>query len=254
MPRVTDDLIPNTARIGGLHEPAPLRRPGRAPRWATLLVAALIAGSGLAAWGIAHQPERITDVALEGARAPVPLDVILLLDESGSFASYGAIRAEAIKQLTEWAPANLRADDTITVIAFADSAVVRMPTTNVEDLTSHGTELFYAQSPGGGTTILPALQLAIEATIDNENPRTVIAITDTLIGDANSDAAAELTARLNAATMTTITPSGVRVAGDWHEAFPWEHQVDADAGSSGSTSLAIANALAHAIGQTVVRR
>jgi Mg-chelatase subunit ChlD len=254
MRRISDNLSPNSARPGGLREPAPLRRPGRAPWWAALVAAALLAGIGWATWMVTHQPQQITDVVLTGHRAPVPLDVVLLLDESGSFAAYEAIRTEAITQLTEWAPANLRPDDTITVIAFTDTAVVRMPTMTVGALTSQQAELSYAESPGGGPSILPALQLATEITANRGSPRTVIAITDTLVSDANSNTSAELAAQLNAATMTTITPSGSEITRDWHDAFPWEHRVDADADSAGSTSLAIANALAHATGQSVERR
>ncbi|MFT3942690.1 MAG: hypothetical protein QM705_02535 [Ancrocorticia sp.] len=98
MPLVTDDLTPNAARIGGLREPARLRRPGRLPWWVPLLAAVVLAAAWWGAWELAHQPQRITDVTLEGDRAPVPLDVVLLLDESGSFVSYGAVRTEAISQ------------------------------------------------------------------------------------------------------------------------------------------------------------
>lgn len=250
---MTDDLTPNAARIGVLREPAPLRRPGRVPWWAPLLAASVLAVAGWGAWELTHQPQRIADVALEGDRAPVPLDVVLLLDESGSFASYEAVRTEAITQLTQWAPDNLRADDTITVIAFADTAVVRMATTTVGELAERGAQLSFDESPGGGTAILPALRLATDVTADSGNPRTVIAITDTVVADADAGVAADLVAQLNAPTQTVITPTGVGVTPDWQDAFPWEHRADADAGSAGSTSLAIAEALAHATGQSVRR-
>ncbi|WP_203750371.1 VWA domain-containing protein [Cellulomonas chitinilytica] len=251
---MTGLLEPNEARIGDLREPARLRRTRRVPLWAPLLVVALLAGGGRAAWEVIHRPERITDVALSGARSPVPLDVVLLLDESGSFAAYESVRAEAITQLTDWAPANLRADDTLTVVAFTDEAVVRMPTTTVGELAARGAPLSAARAPGAGTSILPALRTALGNVADTGHPRTVIAITDTMVGDADPDAAAEAAARLDAITMTTITPSGVAVTPGWRDAFPWAHHVDADADSAGSTSLAIAEALAHATGQRVVRR
>ncbi|WP_454167864.1 hypothetical protein [Microbacterium lacticum] len=136
---------------------------------------------------------------------------MLLLDEFGSFSDYEAVRAEAIAQLTAWAPDNLRSYDTITVIAFADTAVLRMPTTRVGNLAAHGAELSFDESAGGGTAILPALQLAAEATIGSGSPRTVIAITDTVIADTDADAVADLVAQLNAPTLTVITPTGVGV-------------------------------------------
>lgn len=253
MPLVTDDLTPNVARIGGLREPARLRRPGRLPWWVPLLAAVVLAAAGWGAWELTHQPRRITDVALEGDRAPVPLDVVLLLDESGSFASYEAVRTEAITQLTQWAPDNLRTDDTITVIAFADTAVVRMATTTVGELAERGAQLSFAESPEDGTAILPALRLATDVTADSGNPRTVIAITDTEVTDADTDAAADFIARLNAPTLTVITPTDVDITPDWHAMFPWEHRAEADAGSAGSTSLSMAEALAHATGQSVSR-
>ena len=81
----------------------------------------------------------------------------------------------------------------------------------------------------------------------------MIAVTDTIVSDANPQAAQELITKLNATTMSVITPTGVGVTSEWDDMFAWEHVLTANPDSSGSTSLAIAEALAHATGQHVDR-
>ncbi|KQQ07571.1 hypothetical protein ASF46_18200 [Rathayibacter sp. Leaf296] len=251
---VSAALTPLRPRIGRLREPAPLRRPGRLPL--RLLLAALLV-LGTTAWGVAallDQPRRLGDVVLVGARSPAPLDVVLLLDESGSFTDYAAVRTAAITDLAEWAPENLRPEDTITILAFAGDAVVRMPTTTVADLAGRGAQLT-ADSPAlDGTEILPALESADEAMGETGHTRTLVVVSDTVVSDADEARVAERVAALDATTSTVIVPAGVGITAPWRDAFPWQRSTTADPGSTDGTSLAIGTALAHATGQEARHR
>lgn len=252
MPRM-NSLAPNVGRLGGLHEPSPLRGPRRLPWWLVpLVLAALVAGS-LAAWDLAHRPADIGDVALVGPRSPAALDVVLLLDESGSFTEYADVRAEAITQLADWAPQNLRADDTITIIAFADTAVTRLPPTTVGQIAAGGYALDEVTDAGGGTEILPALSAARGA-LPSPRVSTVIAVTDTQVSDLDAGVITGDLAALHAMTASLITPTGVGVEPEWRKVLGWAKELVADPGSAGSTSLALAEALAHATGQRVERQ
>lgn len=244
-------LAPNRTPIGGLLEPARLREPGRVPWRVVPLLLLLVAAVGLVGWNVARQPHDISDVVLTGARSPAPLDVVLLLDESASFMGYAPVREEAVRRLAEWAPANLRPDDTVTIVGFAADAVVRLEPTRVSEL---GGSIHLSSTPvdGESTDIRPALLLSASAAPRHGSVRTVVAITDTIVSDA--DGAGELIASLDAPTMSVVTPVGVGVTGEWREAFAWQAAFTADSGSAGSTSLAIAGAIAHATGQEVKRR
>ncbi|WP_314096182.1 vWA domain-containing protein [Microbacterium foliorum] len=248
-------LRPVDARVGHLREPAPLSIDGSRRR--RLIGAgtalALVAGA-LIGWHLLDTPAEIDDVALAGHRSPAAIDVVLLLDESGSFADYAAVREEAISQLTRWAPDNLRPQDTITIIGFADDAVVRLPTATVGSLGAGAPSLIGDPVDGGGTSIRPALEQAVSSIAATGGERTIIAITDTVVDDADGASIGVLVERLHAGTMTVITPSGTGVGSGWRDAFAWETELSADPGSAGSTSLAIAEALAHATGQAVERR
>lgn len=252
MPRL-NGLEPHRVRVGGLHELAPLRAPRRLPWWAVPAAVLALGGLGALGWHLANRPQEIADVALVGDRSPAALDVVLLLDESGSFSGYAAVREEAIAQVTSWAPANLRADDRITIIGFAGDAVVRMPPTTVADIAAGRFSVDTTGVTGGGTAILPALAAAEEDGAER-GTTTLVSVTDTLVSDADEDAVADAVARLHATTATVITPTGVGVMREWRQAFSWEHAIQADPGSAGSTSLAVADALAHATGQQVQRR
>lgn len=232
-----------------LREPAHLRAPGRIPWWLIPLIAALLL-AGWVVWEHLDQPSELADVALAGPRSPVPLDIVVLLDESGSFDSYARVREETIRQLTQWAPANLLPDDSITVIGFADDAVVRMPRITVAELTQHGAPGLTGGDSGGGTEIEPALRTA--ATADSSRIRTLIMVTDTHIQDHDPARVDELIRGVNAVSLSTIIPEGVNISSQWQEVFSWGEVFSADPGSSHDVALAIGEALAHATSQRLI--
>ncbi|WP_162239012.1 MULTISPECIES: VWA domain-containing protein [unclassified Rathayibacter] len=248
---MTAPLTTASRALPPLRSPVPLRAPRRPPWWLALLLIPLI-GAALLTWALADRPTEIAEVALVGPRAPVPLDVVLLLDESGSFSGYSDVRTAAIDQIFEWAPENLRADDTVTIIAFAEDAVLRLPPTPVSELDS-GMLLTSSAPVPDGTAIQPAFRTAVDVLGEPTSPRTVIAVTDTIVGDADAARLGELVSRLGATTASVIVPSGVAVDPAWEAALDWEAEFSADALSADATGLAVADALSHATGQTLER-
>lgn len=240
----------NRPRVGGLRDLAPLPGRARVPRWLiVLLVLALLGGL----WYVVRedQPDSLVEAQLVGPRSPAPVSVAIMLDESGSFAGYSRVRRQVLDQLAEWAPENLRPDDLVTVVSFASDAVVKMPTTRVADLANRPADST-PTAPGGGTDIQPALRLLADGTKATDAPVSLIAVTDTMIGDADHDAIEALVAGLGATTMSVITPTGVEAP--WRDAFGWELELKADADSVNQTALAVGEAFAHATGQRLEER
>jgi hypothetical protein len=236
----------NDARIGGLRDLAPLPRSPLLPWWIAVVTLGAVL-CWVAGWWLDRGPDSLPGSRLAGPRSPVPLGIVLLLDESGSFADYAAIREQVLGQLTDWAPENLRPDDRVTVIGFAGTAAPRLATTTVAGLAAGGPRHLSA-TLAGGTSIQPALSAAA-GHADTTRPTSVIAVTDTIVEDANTDAIADLVSDLNATSMTTIVPSGLDVRADWEQAFPWGLVLEADPASAEDTALAVGRALAHATGQ-----
>lgn len=238
----------NNSQAGNLRDLRPL--PGRRKallRWLLPLTLALVL-LWTAAQILGSIPKTLTESRLTGPRSPSPISIVLLLDESGSFNGYGPIREKALEELSHWAPQNLRKDDTVTVISFAGDADAKMSTTTVEDLAGNGPIYRQVTLQTGGTSIQPALQKALAET-SGSMPTSVIAVTDTIVDDADPSAVTELTRKLNVTTMTTLLPSEGNVMDTWESAFGWSLVLHADADSPDQTALAIGKALSHATGQ-----
>ena len=239
----------NNSQAGSLRDLRPLPGRRKALLWWLLLPLSLaLVLLWTAAQIFGSIPKTLTESRLTGPRSPAPISIVLLLDESGSFNGYGPIREKALEELSHWAPRNLRKDDTVTVISFAGDADAKMSTTTVEDLA--GSEPRYRQVAlqTGGTSIQPALRKALTET-SGSMPTSVIAVTDTIVDDADASAVTELTRKLKVTTMTTPLPSDGNVQDTWESAFGWSLVMHADADSPDQTALAIGKALSHATGQ-----
>lgn len=77
------------------------------------------------------QPDTLESYVLEGPRSPACLRMVIGTDVSGSMSDYAAARDSALAQLQHWAtlPQTLRADDEMTVVDFARTALTRFPPT-----------------------------------------------------------------------------------------------------------------------------
>lgn len=243
-------LAPNGVPTGVLRDLRPLPRSPRLRRWwPLLLLPALLAG--LLAWRLADRgPATLAETRLVGARGPAPISAVVLLDESGSFSRYAALRETLLRQLASWAPENLRPDDRVTVISFAGDAATKLEPVTVGDLAEHGPRYRPVAVDPGSSRILPALEEAVRV-----SPRgvttTVIALTDTIVTDADPGPVAELTRSLGGDTLTVVLPEQARITDPWRQAFPWGQVVRADPGSVDETGVALATALAFATRQHI---
>ncbi|WP_347351350.1 VWA domain-containing protein [Intrasporangium sp.] len=226
-----------------------------------MLALSLLAVLALAGWRW-HQsstPTSITQVHLTGARGPAPVDLVVLLDTSGSFQAYRAIRERALHDALTWTTRNLRPADTVTIISFDGAAATLLPTTPIRGITG-GAHVNTFPKPTDGTRIQPALQQALDhlqAVASSTGPsttarvRSLIAVTDTLVTDADPHPIASLTNHLGIATMTLVLPNGLGTSPAWESAFSYEQVVTADSSNPDSIALAFAAAAAHATGQTL---
>lgn len=231
----------------------PARRRSRS-RWWRLLVPLLLLGLllGGLAWGRDRQPQSVAEARLDGYRSPTPIGIVLLLDESGSFEKYRAIRDQALADALRWCSqqGNLRDDDMITVVAFTDLGLVRMPATSIVDLRGGKAQLDSSLLSGRGTKVQPALRLAASAVYPSM-PQSLVAVTDTVVYDLDPVVVDRLVRALNVTSMSLIVPVGMGVDPAWSQVFGYEHVVHARSGSSRQTSLAVAESVAHATGQAL---
>lgn len=198
-------------------------------------------------------PRHLNDGHLVGSRAPVPMNVVVLLDESGSFAQYASMRSEALAQLWRWVPDNLRQDDRITVLGFAAESRVMVPTTTVGEVAQAAPIPASGRAEGGSTEITPVLSEAV-ASVPAGMTTSLIVVTDTKISSAiDQTVVDELIGKLNATTMSVVTPSDNKPRAEWRQAFPWEAQFTADADDADQIAVAMGNALAHATNQRFKR-
>jgi von Willebrand factor type A domain len=220
-------------------------------RWWWMLVPLLLLGL-LLAWLLGQPPHSVAEAELSGSRSPTPIGILLLLDESGSFQQYRGIRDQALADALQWCaqPNNLNDDDTITVVAFTNHGLVRMPSTRVADIRAGKARLDSTPLPGDSTEVQPALKLAASA-VDSSMPQSLIAVTDTAVYDLDAATVEPLVRALNVISMSLIAPEGVKVEREWSQLFGYEYVVRASSDSARQTSLAVAEAVAHATGQAL---
>ncbi|WEV59393.1 hypothetical protein OZX67_02180 [Bifidobacterium sp. ESL0728] len=244
-------------KFSGLSQPGTLD--GSHPLLRSLLSALLVALLVLLPVGwfsFKHYaaPSKLAKSALVGRRSPTALNVVLALDESGSFVNYSSMRADAIDQLYKWAPKNLRDDDTITVIGWAKNATVTSPCSSVETIASASAKTGGGKVDSRETNFVPALQEAQGAIEGEGRPTTLIVVTDTVAGDlANQAKIDKLIEKMNVTSMSVILPQGKRIYGDWQRAFPWEETFHARSDKPNQIAVAIGKSLAHATGQRLQR-
>ncbi|HMR47840.1 MAG TPA: hypothetical protein PKE40_01095 [Arachnia sp.] len=241
-------LKPVNPKIGGLRQPVAPRRRGWL-RWVlvALLVPALLLP--LVLWLEGREPRELSQAHLVGERSPLPLGVVVLLDVSGSFYDYADMRQEALDEVMAWTPSNLRDDDMLTVIAFAERAGVILPATPVAELA--GASLLSSGDLGSSETNLrPGLEAAAREMPD-DLVTTLVVVTDTEVGDLSPGALDEVLRELKVDAVSAIVPDGASVSADWREHVGWSEIVRADPSDAGEVALAVGRSLAHATGQTL---
>lgn len=232
------------------------QRRSRASSWraiiVTLLLLPLLGIVAFRGWQAVAPVTNISDTELVGPRPPVPVSLVLLLDDSASFEPYAEMRSTALDEVITWAPQNLRPDDTLTVITFTSGADVLLPTSTMGDLAAGGAE-YLPTSRANGTLILPALRKAAEVVPDGATT-SLIVVTDTVVSDPDAAAVRTLAKEMNATTMSVITPKGVKVDPHWKEAFSWEAAFKARPSDPEEIAVAVGKAVSHATGQSLQKK
>lgn len=233
------------------------RRTTRATAAALLVLAGLW---GLV-WWLNRPPNALEDFALVGARGPTCIRFVVAADVSGSMADFAEPRDRALEQLLTWAPLNLRADDEVMVLAFADAAVPLSSPTRIDDIATTGLNppqsrsseatAVDAASTQAGTMLEPVLQLTSELTETTCDTALVI------VGDGQffdvPTTETEALERVGDAhihdTALLVPSKGIEVPSVWSEAVPFAKIARFDGNDANATGVALGKAIARATGQ-----
>ena len=238
---------------GGLARAGVLRSPGAGRVAAALsvaLLALLAAAAAAVVPGILDRTaagDDLTRQELVGARGPTCQRVVVLLDQSGSMTDYAQVRVDAMETLAGWAPANLRGDDQIAVVDWADSAAVRTAPTDVRAL-AQWDPTANASNVGGGTSVMPAVEQA--AGLDDTGCRTTLVfISDGQVADGSTTRLNEMLRDAGIDGVSLVLPNATPVPDHWMSLFPYSKTFQADPLNPGQTARALGQAVASATGQ-----
>lgn len=240
-------------RVGRLGRAGALAAPG-AGRIATAVCAvvlALIAVAVAAMAAVAQDQSAAKDdlsrQVLAGPRNLTCQRIVILLDQSGSMSDYAAVRSDAIATLAEWSPANLRGDDELAVISWADQAAFDASPTAVGALTPSTFDAV-GSDVGGGTDVLPAVEL-VAASGPTGCRTSLVFISD---GDISGADQTRVDAALLAAgvdRVSLVLPNATAAPQYWVQVFPYSDTFHADASDPDQTARALGQAIAAATGQ-----
>lgn len=191
----------------------------------------------------------LTRQVLVGPRNLTCQRVVVLLDQSGSMTEYAQVRTDAMETLAEWGPDNLRGDDQVAVIRWADTAVTDTAPTEVGSI---GPSTFASDGAdiGGGTEVLPAVEL-VAAMPSGACRTSLVFVSDGEIGRADQ---AKIDAALLGAgvdRVSLVLPNSASAPQYWMRLFPYSETFYADPNNSNQTARAIGQAIASATGQTL---
>jgi hypothetical protein len=180
--------------------------------------------------------------------------LVVGVDDSGSMREVAGARDSALDQLMAWAPKNLRADDQIAVIDFAETSAVRLPTTGAQRVGVLG-GMPGAVRDGHDTLLGPVLaQLSSQQV---SGCRTALAlISDAQLADlpATEDAGRALVAEGHVDDVRLLVPGkDVDVPKAWNQAFPAARPERFDGRNQDETAVAIGQVIAGLTGQHLKR-
>lgn len=241
------------AGLGALRDPGS----GRTAAWiAGLLLLLLVAVALLIASAVqerAAAAEDLDNLVLAGPRNLTCQRVVILLDVSGSMTEYASVREDAMSNLAVWAPANLRADDELAVVRWADTAAIDAGPTDADSLTA-STFTAGSEDVGGGTEILPSIEAV--ASMPRSSCRTSLVF----ISDGELSTAADQS-RLDEAIregeidrVSLVLPNGGTTPEYWMQVFPYSQTFYADPDDPTQTARALGQAIAAATGQQLELR
>jgi len=141
-----------------------------------------------------------TPPSLDASTAPIPKDLVFVLDASGSMSGQ---KIEQAKQALRFILENLNPDDRFALIAFSEfsSSLLAQLVPVSAGTASQAAAWVSAIDAGGGTNIDDALSLAFSLFEENERPRFVVFLTDgePTVGEVDPVTIAEHAVEANAA-------------------------------------------------------
>jgi hypothetical protein len=207
----------------------------------------------------------VAGIVLAGPRPPNCLRLVLANDVSGSMSDYAVAREQAMTALLNWLPKNLRSDDEIAVIDFAETAATKMPPTKVSTLDSGHTLASGGAMDGSYTWFTPvltqmdswpktncdiALVLLSDAQIvlsaENDNPTSL---------PADADAGRQLAQEHNIHDVRLLVPDpAIEVPPYWEGVFPAAAPLRFNGLDADETATAVASTTAELTNQSLVNR
>lgn len=227
--------------------------PDRARNSMRALLALLLALALLASllWLLFFRPHGLATTELVGDRGPGCAELVVLRDRSGSMDAYIGEQTTAVEQLIAWSSKNLRPDDRIAVIDWADRAQVSLGSTPLHP------NLVPAQVDssliGGGTLLAPALT-EVQNLGHSQCATHLLVISDGGIADTHAAATlARSLTRDRVKTVTLLNPVGPVIPAEWSGVFP-ETRVEAiTIDDPDVIALAIGRAVSSITGQQLVQ-
>ncbi|MGA5541360.1 vWA domain-containing protein [Mycobacterium sp. NPDC051198] len=224
--------------------------------WKRLLLAillpVLLVALPLWWWSNRDNPNALRDTFLAGERGPGCVRVTIASDESGSMHEFIAPRDQALAQLLEWAPGNLRADDELGVLAFSGDTYTAMSPTAVGDHPAlHG-----IPDPTNGTSFA-ALVNALKSEPQSGCTQSLILLSDGKFHDfPQGETAARATLKdAGVSELFLLVPGkDIEVAPKWPGLFPYATPVVFDGTDPDKTGLAFGRTLAGVTGQKLEMR
>jgi hypothetical protein len=271
------------SRYAGLATPAGLagpidpvaRRRRRIAGLLALLALPLLLLLLLAYWPDDHEnppagsgpqaPSGVSGFVLDGPRGPNCLRLVLANDVSGSMSNYATAREQSMTALLDWLPKNLKGDDEVAVIDFAQTAATKIPPTRAGTLVSGHTVAGTGAMDGDYTWFAPVL------TQMDTWPKTNCDIALVLLSDAqfvlsaendpplslpvDVDGGRQLAQEHHIHDIRLLVPDpSIEVPPEWENAFPAAAPLRFNGLDSDETSKAVASAIAELTKQSLVHR
>ncbi|MCF6389380.1 VWA domain-containing protein [Mycobacterium sp. MBM] len=208
---------------------------------------------GLIWWLIDQRdPRSLDDTYLSGERNLGCVRVFIASDESGSMQEFIQPRAQALRQLLQWAPANLRGDDELSVLVFSGHAEVAMPPTAIADDPA-------TSATGGPTdnTLLANLLGSIGGLPRSQCVQSLILLSDGRFQDlpTNKEAARQELRDAGIDRLYLLVPGeDIVVEQKWSELYPYAPPVVFDGADPDRTGLAFGATFGDITGQELAKR
>lgn len=217
----------------------------------TLLIMAVVAAAVVPTFvDRAAAADDLTRQVLVGTRNLTCQRVVVLLDQSGSMAEYAQVRIDAMKTLADWGPENLRSDDELAVVRWADTAVTDVVPTDVSAI-GPSTFASYGADVGGGTEVLPAVEQVAQMP-DGACRTSLVFVSDGEIDHADQGQVDTALRAAGVDRVSLVLPNSTSAPEYWMRLFPYSETFYANPNDSGQTARALGQAIASATGQQLV--